>query len=263
MAVTDMPSTARPLDAGPIRTIQSSDLNSALREGYSDFLDKRGDLIFAGLLYPLIGLVAATVTLGGSLIPLFMPIVAGIGLLGPLAAIGFYELARRREAGLESDWSHFLDFRKRPNFGQIIVLASLLVAIFAAWLVAAAVLYTLFLGEPPASVGSFVTQLFTTAEGWGLILVGNLVGLAFAVLAMTVSVVSLPMLVDRDVDAATAIRLSVMAVAQNKAMMARWGATVIGLLILGSIPLFIGLAFVLPWLGYATWHLYTRVVERS
>jgi len=105
--------------------------------------------------------------------------------------------------------------------------------------------------------------LFTTASGWGLILVGNLFGLIFAAIVLTLSVVSLPMLVDHDVDARTAIGTSIRAVSANKGVLFRWGVTVAALLVLGSIPAFVGLAFVLPWLGYSTWHLYTRLVDRS
>lgn len=247
----------------PVRRIEAGTLTEVLREGYRDFLDKRGDLIFVGLIYPIIGFIAAAVSLGGDLIPLFFPIAAGIGMLGPVAAIGFYELARRREAGIEADWSHFFDVAKRPAWDSIMAVTGILLIIFFAWLAAAWILYAAFLGTPPESISAFLNALFTTAEGWGLILVGNVVGLAFAALVLVLSVVSLPMLVDRDVGARTAIGTSIRAVAANKGVMVRWGVIVAVLLILGSIPAFVGLAFVLPWLGYATWHLYTRLVDRS
>ena len=247
----------------PIRTIGAGDLRAVLKEGFNDFLDRRGDLLFVGLIYPLVGLVAATVSLGGALVPLFFPIAAGIALLGPLAAIGFYELARRREEGLDAGWSHFLDIRKRPAFDSIQVVAGVLLVIFLAWLGSAAALYAALMGPAPESVGDFLRALFTTPQGWTLILLGNLVGLGFAVVVLAVSVVSLPMLVDRDISAGVAIATSVRAVRANKAVMLRWGATVVVLLVLGSLPLFMGLAVVLPWLGYATWHLYTRLVDRA
>ena len=247
----------------PVRIITGADLRAALREGWLDFLDRRGDLIIVGLIYPIIGFAAAAAALGGALIPLFFPIAAGIGLLGPVAALGFYELARRREAGEEAGWTHFLDVARRPAWDSIMAVTGILLLIFFAWLAAAWILYAAFFHSPPDSIGGFLDALFTTAEGWGLILVGNLVGLFFAAIVLTLSVVSLPMLVDCDVDARTALRTSYRAVAANKALMLRWGVTVAVLLVLGSIPAFVGLAFVLPWLGYATWHLYTRLVDRS
>ncbi len=264
MALTQTAPAAAPALNIPVRKISASDLNLSLREGWSDFMAMRGDLIFLGLLYPVIGIVAATVTLGGALLPLFFPIAAGISLMGPIVAIGFYELARRREAGLESDWSHFFDVRKRPSADALGAVAALLLVIFAVWVVIAAGLYISLWGiDSPPSVGEFLTRLFTTSEGWALIIVGNLLGAGFAILVLAISVVSLPMLVDCDIEAGTAINTSIRAFRENKLLMIRWGITIATLLVIGSIPLFIGLAAVLPWLGYATWHLYTHLIDRS
>lgn len=247
-----------------VRQVSGADLKWALREGLDDFLSMRGDLIFLGLLYPVIGFVAASITLGGALLPLFFPIAAGIGLLGPIAAVGFYEMARRRESGQDSNWQHFLDVAKRPAAEDIGAVAGLLLAIFAAWLIVAGLLYMALWGlHVPVSIGDFLTRLFTTGEGWALIVMGNLIGLGFAALVLAVSVVSLPLLVDCDVSAREAVATSIRAARVNAGQMVRWGFTVAVLLVLGSIPLFIGLAVVLPWLGYATWHLYTRMVDRE
>jgi uncharacterized membrane protein len=246
----------------PVRRVTTDDLKASLRDGYGDFIEHRGDLIFIGLIYPLIGLVAAAAALGGTLSHYFFPIAFGVALLGPVAATGFYEIARRSEEGQESDWSHFLDIVRRPSFDSITAVVAVLLIIFGFWIAAAGFLYAGFLGPPPGGIAVFLTRLFTTPEGWGLIAAGILVGLAFAVLVLAVSVVSLPMLVDRDVGARAAIATSVAAVRANFGVMLRWGAAVLALLVLGSLPLFVGLAFVLPWLGYSTWHLYTRAVDR-
>ena len=265
MAVSHAARPAAPLaEHPPVQLIAPADLNFALREGWRDFTSMRGDLLFAGIIYPIVGLVAAAVSLGGALIPLFFPIAAGIGLLGPLTAIGFYELARRREQGLDYGWSHFLDVRKRPAFPDLLGVGAILLGLFALWVAVAGGLYVLFWGPTaPPSLGAFLTRLFTTREGWELIVVGNIVGAGFAVAVLALSVVSLPMLVDRDVGAGTAMRASIAAFNANFGTMVRWGLIVAALLVLGSIPAFVGLAVVLPWLGYATWHLYTRLVDRS
>jgi len=259
----------------PVRRIGAADLNASLSEGWSDFMEMRGDIIFLAVLYPLIGIVAAVATVGNALLPLFLPIVAGIGLLGPVAAVGFYEMARRREMGLHSNWPHFLDVRKRPSFDEIASVSGLLFAIFALWLLAAAALYVLlwgvwnppwltsFVWYEPHSIGDFLSKLFGTARGWALIVIGAAIGGVFATLVLAVSVVSMPLLVDCDVSAAAAVKTSMRATRENAGVMLRWGLTVAALLVLGSIPLFIGLAVVLPWLGYSTWHLYTRLIDRE
>ena len=248
----------------PIRQITDEDLKIALQQGLGDFNDLRGDLIIAGLIYTLIGLAAVVMTSNMPLLPFFYPVVAGVGLLGPLAAVGYYELAKRRETGREVRWFNFLDVRTRPTFDDMGVVAALLLVIFALWLFAAGILYALLFGwTTPNSVADFLGQVFTTPRGWALIAIGGAVGAIFGWTVRALSVVSLPMLVDRDVSASEAVATSWRAAHANKGEMVRWGIVVTGLLVLGSIPLFVGLAFVLPWLGYSTWHLYTRLVDRG
>ena len=125
----------------PVRKISNEDLRLSLRQGLDDFRDLRGDVIFAGLIYTFIGIAAVVMTTNGPLMPFFFPVVAGVGLLGPVAAVGFYELARRREKGEDVHWFNFLDVRKRPSVDDMGIVAGLLLAIFALWLIAAGVLY--------------------------------------------------------------------------------------------------------------------------
>jgi uncharacterized membrane protein len=247
-----------------VRKISNEDLRLSLRQGLDDFRDLRGDVIFAGLIYTFIGIAAVVMTTNGPLMPFFLPVVAGVGLLGPVAAVGFYELARRREKGEDVHWFNFLDVRKRPSVDDMGIVAGMLLAIFALWLIAAGILYVALFGwATPTSVPEFVATVFTTSRGWALILGGAVVGAIFGWIVLALSVVSLPMLVDCDVNAAEAVSASWRAAHANKPQMIRWGLTVVVLLVLGSIPLFVGLALVLPWLGYSTWHLYTRLVDRD
>jgi uncharacterized membrane protein len=249
----------------PVRKISNEDLRIALRQGLDDFLTFRGDIILAGLIYTVLGLAAVVMTTSMPLMPFFFPVVAGVGLLGPVAAVGFYELAKRREAGETNlHWFNFLDVRKRPSVDEMGMVAGLLLAIFFLWLLAAGALYAVLFGwATPTSIPQFFSMVFTTGSGWALILGGVVVGALFGWIVLALSVVSMPMLVDSNVSASQAVSASWRAAHANKPQMIRWGLTVLGLLILGSIPVFVGLAFVLPWLGYATWHLYTRLVDRG
>jgi uncharacterized membrane protein len=263
MATVAPPTRARTKPI-PVRTISDEDLRWSLRQGYDDFGELRGDLVFAGLIYTLIGLAAVVMTTSRPLMPFFFPVVAGIALLGPVTAVGFYELARQREKGKDVHWFNFLDVRKRPSLDDMGMVAGLLLVIFLGWLLVAGALYALIFGwATPTSIGGFLSAVLTTPRGWALIVAGALVGAIFGWFVLALSVVSLPMLVDCDVSAAEAVSASWRAAHANKGEMIRWGILVAALLVLGSIPLFVGLAFVLPWLGYSTWHLYTRMIDRD
>lgn len=259
--IQDTPTTAAVLPE--IRNIDSGDLNWALSEGWKDFRAKRGDLIVIGLVYPIICLVAAVVTFNDSLLPLFFPLVAGLSIAGPAAASGFYELARRREEGRDSSWWHFLDPLKGRSRTPLAVLTIGLAVLFLAWLVAAYAIYAATFGaDTPMHFSDLFGRLFTTRAGWEMILLGNFAGLCFAVVTLVFAIVSFPMVVDKPVDAGMAVRTSLAAVRKNPGAVLRWGVYVAVLLLIGLIPFAVGLAVVLPWLGYSTWHLYTKLVVR-
>jgi uncharacterized membrane protein len=253
--------TARPTPG--VRKIHRSDLHWALAEGWKDFQEKRGDLILLALIYPIVAFMAAAIAYDGRLFAMFFPLVAGLSILGPAVASGFYELARRREAGLDSGWLHFFDPMNGRGRTELAILTGGLAILFAGWLACAALIYRATVATyAPAGPLDFVHLLFTTPEGWTMIVLGNLAGAVFAVAALVLGLVSFPMIVDRPVDPLTAVMTSIRAVEKNPAVIARWGAWVAGLLVVGCATAFIGLAVVLPVLGYASWHLYTRLVER-
>jgi uncharacterized membrane protein len=248
-------------DVPAIRSIGTEDLKAALRNGWEDFRAYRTDVIFISLVYPVIGLILARALLHTDFLALVFPLAAGFALLGPLAAIGLYEMSRRREQGAVVGWADAFGVVRSPASAAIALMGLILLAIFLAWLAAAQLVYALTLGPlPPASVGAFARTVLETPAGWALIVIGCGVGFLFAVLVLSISIVSFPMLIDRDVGVGTAIRTSLSAVATNPVPLAIWGLIVAGALVAGSIPLFIGLIVVLPVLGHATWHLYRALV---
>jgi uncharacterized membrane protein len=245
-----------------IRTIGVDDLRDALAKGYVDFSAMPSHAVFLCLIYPILGLILAVLTFGYNLLPLLFPLLAGFALIGPLAALGLYELSRRREQGHDVSVSDAFAVLRSPRIGAIAVLGIMLVVIFLAWLVVAQTIYYALFGDTaPVSIAEFARQVFTTRAGWTLILVGNAVGFLFAVMVLMLSVVSFPLLLDRRVDAVTAASTSIRCVLANPITMAIWGLIVAGALVIGSLPLLLGLVVVLPVLGHATWHLYRKVIE--
>ena len=243
-----------------IRSIGLPDLREALTRGYADFLAIPTQLIFLGLLYPVIGFIAARAATA-DLLPLLFPLLAGLSLMGPVLAVGLYELSRRREQGLPVTWLNAFDVLRSPAIVSIAAMGVLLLAVFALWVFCARGIYLATIGPAvPDGIGAMLSMALHTGAGHRLVVLGNLVGLVFAVFVLTISVVSFPMLLDRHCSLALALQTSVRAVLRNPVTMACWGLIVAALLIVGSIPLFIGLAVTMPILGHATWHLYRRTV---
>lgn len=244
-----------------IRKIGIADIKEALRKGIDDFSAMPSHAIFLCLIYPIIGFILGRMVFGYAVLPLLFPIMAGFALIGPFAAIGLYELSRRREMGLDVYWTHAFDVLRSPSIAAIAALGILLMVIFLAWLASAQIIYqSLFDNAPPESIVAFTRQILSTSAGWTLILLGNGIGFIFAVLVLTLSVVSFPLLLDRDVGAAVAVLTSVRAVIANPFAMGLWGLIVVVALAIGSLPIFLGLTVVMPVLGHSTWHLYRKVV---
>lgn len=253
-----------------IRRIQVADIREILAKGFEDFGAYRTDVIFLCLVYPIVGLVFARMAFHYEMIPLLFPLASGFALVGPFAGTGLYEMSRRRELsqrrGQEDkpSWTHAFGVFRSPNFGPIAVLGFMLIVLLVAWLASAWWIYQAIHGpQADESWGQFAQDVLLTSSGWWLIVVGCGVGFCFALLAMVISVVAFPLLLDRpEVGLVTAISTSIRCVAVNPVPMAAWGLTVAAGLILGSIPLFIGLVVTLPVLGHATWHLYRKLVAK-
>jgi cytochrome c oxidase subunit 2 len=253
-----------------INRIAVSDLKDVLVKGFDDFGAYRTDIIFLIVIYPIISLVIITAAFNYEMIPLLFPLASGSVIMGPFVGVFLYEMSRRRELNFERhhddshSWANALGVIRSRNFGAIILLGLILVAIYLVWLGAAWWLYRAISGPQPLySVGRFVQDLFSTDAGWWLIGAGCGIGFLFAALTLVITVVSFPLLLDREVGLATAIMTSIRAAAANPIPIAAWGFVVGAGLVIGAIPLFIGLVVVMPVLCHATWHLYRKLIPRQ
>ncbi len=244
-----------------VQTLTMQDLKACLQAGYNDFLETRADAIFIILVYPIAGLLMFGFGLNRNMVPLLAPLIMGFALVGPIAAVGLYEISRKREQGGEVHWLDALGVFRSPSFGAILALGFYLVMLLLIWLMVAQSIYVHTLGpDLPTSLGAFVTQVFTTGAGWSMIIFGNAIGFLFALVALAMSVVSFPLLLDRPVGLPVAVVTSVRVLRHNPGAILAWGFIVAALLIIGAIPMLLGLIVVMPVLGHATWHLYRRAV---
>ncbi len=264
MASTDvlLPTHAS-ADALPVvRALGVDDLKQALRSGLDDFWAMPTHVAFLCAIYPIVGLLLLRASFAYDLFPVLYPLATGFALVGPIAAIGLYELSRRAELGMDTSWSHVFDVLHSPSLRSIAALAGLLLVLFGVWIATAHALYVGAFGyEPLTSPVQFARKMLGTPAGHQLIVTGNVIGFLFAFLAATLSVISFPLLLDRDVGFGAAVFTSLRVVAHNPLIMALWFLIVAAALFVGSLLLFVGLAVVLPVLGHATWHLYRKAVE--
>ncbi|MBB3458223.1 putative membrane protein [Rhizobium sp. BK313] len=244
-----------------VRKIGVADLIDALRLGLDDFREKPSHYVFLCLMYPIAGIFLVMWSSGADLLPLLYPLMSGFALVGPIAALGLYEISRRREQELDSSWHHALEVRHSPALPSIIAVGLMLLALFVAWLIVAQLIYTMTVDEAGVtSISVLLSDVLTTSRGYSLMLWGNLAGFVFAIIVLATTVVTFPLLLDRDVGAVAAVDASIRATLTNPVPVALWGLIVAALLVVGTIPIFAGLAVVMPILGHSTWHLYRKLI---
>lgn len=254
--------TATPADTRPaVRTIEIGDIYDVLVRGIDDFRRKPSHVIFIAVIYPLVGVVLARWSSGASAPQLIFPLMAGFALIGPFASLGLYEISRRFERGLDPTWRDALEVRRSPAMPGIAVLGVGLILFLLLWLATADAVYRwAFDGAQTAGFLAFLGEVLTTSHGWWMMIAGNAIGFVFAAVVLSLTVVAFPMMLDRDCGVVTAIETSWKVTTTNPGAVAVWGLVVAVGLLLGSLPLFAGLAVVLPILGHATWHLYRATV---
>jgi uncharacterized membrane protein len=244
-----------------VRKIAADDVYAALREGWADFKAAPQFGLFFGGVYALLGIVIL-VQLWVLDQPFWIvPFAFAFPLIGPFAAIGLYEVSRRREAGLPLDWADILGAVWAKRDSQIPSMAFVVLAGLMIWMWVASMLVILFLGRWSLATYSDLGSILNSENGLLLVIVGSVLGAIIAFLLFAVTAVSLPMLLDRDIDYVTAMVTSYQAVTSNLQPMLHWAWIVAGSLFVAMLPAFLGLLVVLPVLGHATWHLYRRVIE--
>ena len=243
-----------------IRSISVDDITAALREGADDFRAMPGFGMAIGAFYAVGGMLMMYLAVAFDLVVLAFPLLAGFALIGPFAAMGLYEASRRRDLGQTVGVGDIFAVRRATTSVNIFFLGFILLFALFVWLRVALLIYALFFGLAGIPLDRLFAEILTTVNGLTFLIVGNVVGAAFAFVVFSITVVSFPYMLEKDVDPVTAVALSVSAVAKNAVPLAGWALFVGVALAVSWLPFFLGLVVVLPVLGHATWRLYKRMI---
>ncbi|MDA5094616.1 DUF2189 domain-containing protein [Aliiroseovarius sp. KMU-50] len=245
-----------------INQITTGDVTAALKAGWADFLKAPAFGLFFALFYVLGGIVLYLEfeVMGQSY--WIIPVAFGFPFLAPFLAVGLYEVSRRLERGADLDWAAILGSVFNQKDRQFPSIAMVLIMGFLFWIFVAHIVFMLFMGlQPMTNIMSNWQDALLNRNGISMLVVGTIVGGAMAFVAFSITVCSLPMLLDREMDFISAMIHSFQAVMQNLVPMLIWGGVVSVALVLGMLPFFLGLFVALPVLGHATWHLYRRTMS--
>ena len=243
-----------------VRVITVDDISHALTAGMKDFRAAPAYGLIFGAICTVIGLGIVHMALGTGYMFLAYPAIAGFALVAPSASVGLYEISRRLEKGEPVGWNAVVSAVLNRGGKELAYMSVVAVFGMLIWLDAAGFLYAIFFGLQPLDAGQIVVEALTTTRGLAFLVMGNVIGGIMAATLFSISVVSYPLLLERDIDFVTAMITSIRAVSASPGPMLGWGIFIGTMLCIASIPMFLGLIVVLPLLGHATWHLYRRAV---
>lgn len=245
----------------PVNALTADDIKSALAQGWSDFRKAPLFGLFFGAVYALGGLLIVQSLVVWDMSWKIYAVAIGFPLIGPFAAVGLYEVSRRIQAGQPLAWNEILLVMRNQSRSELSWMAFVMLFFFWIWMYQVRLLVALFLGR--LSFGSwerFFDILVTTPEGIGFLIIGHLIGGALALGLFAITVVSIPMLLERNVDFVTAMITSIKTVIASPVVMLAWGLIVTLAVLAAMVPAFLGLLVVLPVLGHTTWHIYKKAV---
>jgi uncharacterized membrane protein len=247
--------------APAINRVTAEDIRASLRAGFDDFLAYPVMSGFFGLFYAVFGIFLVWSLVGLGAIWLVIPAAVGFPLVAPFAAAGLYDMSRRRQAGESFGWSQILTVMAQQRQREMGWMAFVTLFVFWVWSYQVRLWLAIILQDSSFSdVGGFLQIVFLTPEGWTFLAVGTCAGAALSAVLFSLTVVAMPMLLDRETDFVTAMITSVRVVTENPVVMLGWAAIISVTMVLSLVPAFLGLIFTLPILGHTTWHLYRRAV---
>jgi uncharacterized membrane protein len=254
-----MNASTRPQDP-QVRRIAVADIIDALAQGARDFQRAPRYGLAFGAFYAAGGIALVAVLSALRMTYLAYPLAAGFAIVGPFVAVGLYQVSRDLESGTPPSFRNILSVVKSRR--EIRWMAFVVGFFFVIWMYQVRLLLALVLANAGsfASLQEFLQIVFTTSSGWMFLLIGNVIGAVLSLVLFSISVVSFPLLLEREADFVTAMITSVRAVSENPVPMIGWAAIVVALLIVSALPMFLGLLVTLPILGHTTWHLYRRLV---
>lgn len=259
--MTDTTQTVSPPFGSAIKSITNADVTAALRAGMADFARAPGYGLVLGALFSIVGIAIVYALYQGQVGYWIFPVAAGFPLIGPFAAVGLYEVSRRLETGEPIGWGAVLGAGFRHGNSQLPLYAVIAVFAFLVWIVLARIIFAVSFGTATMTNVMSSFDIFFTGPGITMLLIGSVVGAALAVLLFAISVVSVPMLVDRDIDVVTAMITSFGAVVENKSAMIYWGLIIAAAIFVAMLPIFFGMIIIFPILGHTTWHIYRKAIE--